>query len=228
MRAGAGQVLLGQPFVEIDGGRYVLHDLGGAAGEPAAPHLVCSHGTPMTLPRFRPLTIAVAIGAAVLLVVLYGIATLSVHAPPASLEPLKLTRPAETRAFRGFCRCGRQAARFGRIQGPPCAAEPVGALVRALREGVAGTGGAAEGAAAGPFRGGGCRCRPRYDWPRPAASSPAHDARALPADLDSNTSLFRAFGAYGLPLSVLIDAQGREIARAEGPAIGPRRSRCAI
>ena len=45
-----------------------------------------------------------------------------------------------------------------------------------------------------------------------------HGARALPAYLDSNTSLFRSFGAYGLPLSILIDAKGREIARAEGPA----------
>ena len=45
-----------------------------------------------------------------------------------------------------------------------------------------------------------------------------HEARALDAYLDSNTSLFRAFGAYGLPLSILIDAKGREIARAEGPA----------
>jgi thiol-disulfide isomerase/thioredoxin len=45
-----------------------------------------------------------------------------------------------------------------------------------------------------------------------------HGARTLPAYLDSNTGLFRAFGAYGLPLSILIDAKGREIARAEGPA----------
>ena len=45
----------------------------------------------------------------------------------------------------------------------------------------------------------------------------AHNARALNAYLDSSTSLLRAFGAYGLPLSVLIDAKGREIARAEGP-----------
>ncbi len=49
----------------------------------------------MTLPRFRPLTIAVAAGT--LLAVLYGIIALAVHArtrPPASLAPLALTRNA--------------------------------------------------------------------------------------------------------------------------------------
>ena len=100
----AGEVLLGQAFVEIDGGRYLLHDRGGAAGETPAPHFVRHHEMPMTLPRFRPLTIAVAIGAAALLVVLYGITTLSVHAPPASLDPLKLTRlakPAPSVVFAG-------------------------------------------------------------------------------------------------------------------------------
>ena len=46
----------------------------------------------------------------------------------------------------------------------------------------------------------------------------AHNAKALDADVDSNTALLRAFGAYGLPLTVLIDPQGREIGRAVGPA----------
>ena len=36
-----------------------------------------------------------------------------------------------------------------------------------------------------------------------------HGAGALSTYLDSSTSLFRAFGAYGLPLSVLIDAKGK-------------------
>ena len=46
----------------------------------------------------------------------------------------------------------------------------------------------------------------------------AHNAASLPVLIDSNSSFIRNFGAYGLPLSVLIDPQGREIARAEGPA----------
>jgi thiol-disulfide isomerase/thioredoxin len=45
-----------------------------------------------------------------------------------------------------------------------------------------------------------------------------HGAGALPVDLDSNTAFIRAFGAFGLPLSILIDPQGREVARAVGPA----------
>lgn len=46
----------------------------------------------------------------------------------------------------------------------------------------------------------------------------AHDAKALDAYIDSNIALIRAFGAYGLPLTILIDPQGREIGRAAGPA----------
>lgn len=45
-----------------------------------------------------------------------------------------------------------------------------------------------------------------------------HGASALPVDLDSDTAFIRAFGAFGLPLSILIDPQGREVARAVGPA----------
>ncbi|MBV8976425.1 MAG: TlpA family protein disulfide reductase [Alphaproteobacteria bacterium] len=46
----------------------------------------------------------------------------------------------------------------------------------------------------------------------------AHGAAGLPAYIDSDLALMRVFGAYGLPLSVLIDPKGREIARAVGPA----------
>lgn len=44
-----------------------------------------------------------------------------------------------------------------------------------------------------------------------------HKAGNLTVYNDSDVALVRAFKAYGLPLSVLIDGQGREIARAEGP-----------
>jgi len=46
----------------------------------------------------------------------------------------------------------------------------------------------------------------------------AHDAKALDTYVDSNIALLRAFSAFGLPLTVLIDPQGREIGRAVGPA----------
>jgi thiol-disulfide isomerase/thioredoxin len=49
-----------------------------------------------------------------------------------------------------------------------------------------------------------------------AAFLKAHKADALPVYLDTNTAFLRAFRAYGLPLSVLIDPKGREIARAFG------------
>lgn len=44
-----------------------------------------------------------------------------------------------------------------------------------------------------------------------------HGARSLGVYLDTNIALMRAFRAYGLPFSILIDAQGREVARAAGP-----------
>ncbi|HJW41441.1 MAG TPA: TlpA disulfide reductase family protein [Rhizomicrobium sp.] len=45
-----------------------------------------------------------------------------------------------------------------------------------------------------------------------------HGAKALDTYVDSDIALIRAFGVYGLPLSVLIDPKGREIGRAVGPA----------
>jgi thiol-disulfide isomerase/thioredoxin len=45
-----------------------------------------------------------------------------------------------------------------------------------------------------------------------------HDAKALDTYVDSNIAVLTAFGAYGLPLTVLIDPQGREVGRAVGPA----------
>ena len=43
MRAGACDILFGQPLVEIDRGVYLLHQRGGTAREAPAPHLVCAH-----------------------------------------------------------------------------------------------------------------------------------------------------------------------------------------
>lgn len=41
----------------------------------------------------------------------------------------------------------------------------------------------------------------------------------LPVYLDTKSAFLRAFGAFGLPLTVLIDPQGREIARASGAVV---------
>lgn len=46
----------------------------------------------------------------------------------------------------------------------------------------------------------------------------AHGASALNVYVDSNHAFLAALGAFGLPLSALIDARGRERARAMGPA----------
>ena len=45
-----------------------------------------------------------------------------------------------------------------------------------------------------------------------------HKATALGTYVDNQVTLTRAFGAYGLPVTVLIDPHGNVVARAEGPA----------
>jgi hypothetical protein len=51
-----------------------------------------------------------------------------------------------------------------------------------------------------------------------AAFLKGHNAAQLTPYIDPDLALMRAFGAYGLPLTVLIDDKGREIARSVGPA----------
>ena len=46
----------------------------------------------------------------------------------------------------------------------------------------------------------------------------SHNAAALGSARDSDISFMRSFGAFGLPLTVLIDPKGNLVARAEGPA----------
>ena len=46
----------------------------------------------------------------------------------------------------------------------------------------------------------------------------AHDAKALAAYFDTRTEFLRAFRAYGLHITVLIDPRGNEIARIVGAA----------
>jgi len=45
----------------------------------------------------------------------------------------------------------------------------------------------------------------------------AHGAQDLTAYVDRDLALMKSFKAYGLPLTVVIDPEGREIARAFGP-----------
>jgi len=46
----------------------------------------------------------------------------------------------------------------------------------------------------------------------------SHNAAGLGTYVDSDITMVRAFGAYGLPMTVLIDPQGKVIAKAAGPA----------
>ena len=45
-----------------------------------------------------------------------------------------------------------------------------------------------------------------------------HKADALGTYVDTELALLHAFGAYGLPTTVLIDPSGKEVAKAQGPA----------
>ena len=46
----------------------------------------------------------------------------------------------------------------------------------------------------------------------------SHDAGALAVYRDSETVMMKSFGAFGLPMTVLIDPEGKIVAKAEGPA----------
>jgi thiol-disulfide isomerase/thioredoxin len=46
----------------------------------------------------------------------------------------------------------------------------------------------------------------------------SHQAGGLSTYVDSDIALVRAFGAYGLPMTVLIGPDGKVVAKAEGPA----------
>lgn len=58
----------------------------------------------------------------------------------------------------------------------------------------------------------------RADAAQTAAFLGRHHAGALGVYRDSDIALMRAFDAYGLPFTVLIDPEGREVARAFGPS----------
>lgn len=174
----------------------------------------------MTQPRIRSLTIAVALGAAALLAVLYGIGTLTVHAPlgpPASLARLVSAKTPQTVAEVAFAGIDGQRHTLAEFKGhyillnlwatwcAPCVKElPALAQLQAAMP------------------------RHRLDvvavdvargTPADAAAFlRSHGATRLAVYVDTDLALMRAFGAYGLPLTVLIDDKGREMARSVGPA----------
>ena len=50
-----------------------------------------------------------------------------------------------------------------------------------------------------------------------AAFLQGHEAGSLPVYIDRDLKAMRGFEAFGLPLTVIIDAEGREVGRAVGP-----------
>ena len=170
----------------------------------------------------RSIAIA-AVGAVVLIAVLYGIRTFSVHAPSAPptppeslarLVPAKQAVPVPAVAFNGADGQKHTLASFKGhyvllnlwatwcapcVKELPALAELQGAMADGRLTVVA----------VDVARG----------TPADAASFlKSHNASRLTPYIDPDLALMRAFGAYGLPLTILIDDKGREIARSVGPA----------
>src|SRR5271154_4935428 len=212
----AGDVLFRQPFVEFDGGVYLLHDGSRAALEASAPHRVLAHG-PQPMPGKIPgiLTLA-AVGAA--LVVLYVIrpAQASPVPIPPSLAALMPDATPKAVPAVSVVDANGKVQPLSALKGhvvilnlwatwcAPCVEElpAVGKLAAALGSGkvviVAVNAG-------------------HDDAAKTAAFLKAHGAANLSVYRDPDLSLLTAFGSQGLPFSVVIDAKGREIARASGP-----------
>jgi hypothetical protein len=58
-----------------------------------------------------------------------------------------------------------------------------------------------------------------HDTPEKAAAFlKDHKADSLGVNVDTELALLHAFGAYGLPTTVLVDPSGKEIAKAQGPS----------
>jgi len=170
----------------------------------------------MPVTKARLPVLAIAAGAAVaLLAVLYWMSPATVHAPPASLAPLKLTEPAKPAPLVVFTGPGGKLHNLAEFKGKlvivnlwapwcgPCVKElpSLAALQKALPK---------EKFVVVPVDVG------RDGQAEAQAFLKSHGAGSLQTYVDSNAALLRAFGGYGLPMSAVIDAEGREIARVEG------------
>jgi thiol-disulfide isomerase/thioredoxin len=170
--------------------------------------------------KARSIASAVFLGAGALAVVLYGMWAMRVHEPmkpPASLArlaPVEKVGPVPAVAFLGAD--GRTHAlkdfkgryvllNLWAVWCAPCVKElpALAKLQSALPPGQM------EVVAVDVARG----------TPKDAADFlKSHNAVALKPYIDPNLTLMRAFGAYGLPMTILIDDKGNQIAHAMGPA----------
>ena len=170
--------------------------------------------------KARSIAIALFLGAGALAIVLYGMWAMRVHEPvkpPASLArltPVEKVEPAPAVAFMGTDGRAHALKDFrGRyvllnlwaVWCAPCVKElpALAKLQAALPPGQM------QVVAVDVARG----------TPKDAADFlKSHNATALAPYIDPNLALMRAFGAYGLPMTILIDDKGNQIARAVGPA----------
>jgi thiol-disulfide isomerase/thioredoxin len=168
----------------------------------------------VTKPRPHIFAIAAAV-ALLLLAVLYWMTAVTVHERPASLVLLKPTSPARPAPTVVFTGAGGKLHNLQEFKGKvvllnlwapwcgPCVKElpALAALQKSLPPGRF---------AVVPVDVG------REGQSEAQAFLAGHGAGTLTTYVDANAALLRAFGGYGLPMSVLIDREGNEIARAEG------------
>ena len=160
--------------------------------------------------------LAIAAGAALLLLgVLYWMKPATVHELPASLAPLKLTEPAKPAPVVAFAGEDGRLHDLKEYRGKlvvlnlwapwcgPCVKElpSLAALQKAVGR---------EKLVVVPVDVG------RESQSEAQAFLKTHGAGVLTTYTDPNAALLRAFGGYGLPMTVVIDANGKEIARADG------------
>ena len=168
--------------------------------------------------RFLGIAAALVIGAG--LAILYGIRLVTVHAPagpPASLAQLVLAKQPQAVADVAFEGMNGERHSLAEFKGKyillnlwavwcaPCVKElPALAKLKASLPS-----GQMDVVAVDVARG----------TPNDAKEFlEGHGASRLATYIDPQLTLMRAFGAYGLPLTILIDDKGREVARAVGPA----------
>jgi thiol-disulfide isomerase/thioredoxin len=166
----------------------------------------------------RPVVIAVALAVIVAgLVVLYVIPSGPVHAPP-SLAVLAAEQPGAPVPDVAFTDGNGKRHLLSEFRGhyvllnlwatwcAPCVKE-LPALQR-LQDGMAGSNFVIVPVNVG-----------RADALDTAKFLTAHDAGKLSVNVDTTLALMRTLHVYGLPVTVILDPKGREIARAEGPAV---------
>ncbi len=168
-------------------------------------------------PFFKRLALAAGAVVLVAAAVLYVIHSTAVHAvhPPVALAALKPEKPAAVPAVAFADAAGKQqtlAAFRGRYVLLNMWATWCGPCVKELPALAKLEGTSGGNFVVVPVNVG------RSTEAETKAFLAAHGAAALGVYVDHNLALMRAMHVYGLPVTVLIDPQGREVARADGPA----------